>query len=440
MNTEEELISRYLDQKISTEEVTKLEKSLYSKPELRRKFYEQINAISALEDEFSTKLADEKIVTLLPRESNTKYFALAASFVVGMGLLAYSFLQPEPVATLLSNENAAWESSLPTSVGSRLAPGIMNLKSGVATIRFSSGAEVTLEAPAQIELNHEMEGKLNRGNAIIHVPESAHGFVLVTPSGYAIDHGTSFGVSINEDKAITDFTVLDGEISVHSQNGDSIFLNQNESVTLNPIGMSEKSITQNEEPLAVIRGGEKVVRLQSNSKSQSIIRNNHYKYLSRDFLMVKLDQGNKQYERRALLNFTNTELKWAKAKKVKLRLNLVPSGLGNRVYLPKTSRFKVYALAGQSEMEWGSHLAWQDVPSLKSFHFIGDFNIPRSQERGPIVIENIELLQFLQKNNANEYTFLILLETPEVQGGGMVHAFASDFHPEASGPSIEVYF
>mgnify|MGYP000079344710 CR=1 FL=1 len=194
-----------------------------------------------------------------------------------------SFLQkPKPIATLVSNENAAWESSLPTRPGSELIPGQMSLKSGVATIRFSSGAEVTLEAPAQIELNSEMEGKLNQGNAIIHVPKSAQGFVLITPSGYAVDHGTSFGVSIRPNQTITDFKVLEGEISVHSQNGDSLFLNENESVTLRPAGISEKSLINTEEVLSTTNEKGKVVRIRSNGKSRSIIRSDQTEYLNPD--------------------------------------------------------------------------------------------------------------------------------------------------------------
>ena len=86
MNTEEELISRYLDQQLNEEEVSKLEESLRRNPDLRRKFYGQGNVINALEEKFSVKLPDEKIITLESNKSNHTLTALVACLLVGFGL------------------------------------------------------------------------------------------------------------------------------------------------------------------------------------------------------------------------------------------------------------------------------------------------------------------------------------------------------------------
>ena len=441
MNTEEELISRYLDQQLNEEEVSKLEESLRRNPDLRRKFYGQVNVINALEEKFSVKLPDEKIITLESNKSNHTLTALAACLLVGVGIFVYSFLQkPKTLAILVSNENAAWESSLPTTTGSPLVRGMMKLKSGVATIRFSSGAEVTLEAPSEIELKTSMQGKLIRGNAIVHVPDSAHGFTLATPSGYAVDHGTAFGVSIMENGKISNFKVLEGEISLHSPKGDSLFLLENESATLNDYGISKKIVLRAEQPIPVLEKENNTLRIQTAGKCQSIIRNDEIAYLDQDFLMVKLDTGSNPYERRALFNFKEDQVDWSKIKKSRLRLNLVPCGLGHRVYLPKTNRFKLYALAGFSGVESWENLKWGEAPTTESATLVGRFEIPRSQERGSITIESNELLEFLKSNNASEYTFILTRETSETRGSGMVHAFASDSHPEASGPTLELSF
>ena len=441
MSTEEEVISRYLDQQLNKEEVSKLEESLRSNPTLRKKFYRQVNVISALEEKFSVKLPDEKIITLESNQSNHTLTALVACFVVGIGFLIYFFLQkPETVAILVSNENAAWESSLPTTTGSPLVRGMMKLKSGVATIRFSSGAEVTLEAPSEIELKTPMEGKLLSGNVVVNVPESAHGFILSTPSGYAVDHGTAFGVSVNKSGTFSNFKVLEGEISLHSPKGESLFLLEHESATLNLSGISGKSIISAEESPLNLNKGEKNLRIQTDGKCQSVIRNNEIEYLDQDFLMVKLDTGSNPYERRAIFNFKQDQVDWSKIKKSRLRLNLVPCGLGHRVYLPKTNRFKLYALAGFTGVESWKNLKWGEAPTTESATLVGRFEIPRSQERGSITIESNELLEFLKSNNASEYTFILTRETTETKGSGMVHAFASDSHPEASGPTLELSF
>ena len=441
MSTEEELISRYLDQQLNKEEVSKLEESLRSNPILRKNFYQQVNVISALEEEFSVKLPDEKTITLNSNKSNHTLTALAACLLVGLGFYIYSYLQkPETLATLVSNENAAWESSLPTTTGSSLAKGIMKLKSGVATIRFSSGAEVTLEAPSEIELETAMKGKLLSGNAIVNVPESAHGFILATPSGYAVDHGTAFGVSVIENGQVSDFKVLEGEISLHSPKGETLFLLQDESASLNLSGISKKSVISAEEPPLNLEKGKKNLRIQTNGKCGSIIRNNEIEYLDQDYLMVKLDTGSNPYERRAIFNFKQDQVDWGKIKSAKLRLNLVSCGLGHRVYLPKNNRFKVYALAGFTGVESWEDLKWEEAPTIGSATLVGKFEIPRSQERASIVIESKELIDFLKINNTSEYTFILTRETTETKGSGMVHAFASDSHPEASGPTLELSF
>ena len=53
----------------------------------------------------------------------------------------------------------------------------MNLKAGVATITFDSGAEITMEAPCKIEIQDPMRAKLYQGNVIVKAPESAKGFI-----------------------------------------------------------------------------------------------------------------------------------------------------------------------------------------------------------------------------------------------------------------------
>ena len=85
---------------------------------------------------------------------------------------------------------------------------------------FKSGADLTLEAPAKIELISAMEVKLISGNISMYVRESAQGFRVNTPNGYAIDHGTRFSVRISDDQKSADFKVLEGEISLHSPRGD----------------------------------------------------------------------------------------------------------------------------------------------------------------------------------------------------------------------------
>ena len=119
-----------------------------------------------------------------------------------------------PVSPLIkSSEYAGWESSQSTLEGAELHAGTLNLTTGVATLAFNSGADLTLEAPAKIELISDMEVKVISGAISMYVRESAQGFRVNTPNGYAIDHGTRFSVRISEDKQSAEFKVQEGEIS-----------------------------------------------------------------------------------------------------------------------------------------------------------------------------------------------------------------------------------
>ena len=83
---------------------------------------------------------------------------IAATLVLAWGIQWWwmSSTKPNVVATLASSENAAWESVLPTTPGSKLPPGLLDLRTGIATIQFNSGANVIVEAPARLELVSSM--------------------------------------------------------------------------------------------------------------------------------------------------------------------------------------------------------------------------------------------------------------------------------------------
>lgn len=67
-------------------------------------------------------------------------------------------------------DDASWESSLPTEPGSELTGGYLKLTSGIATVRFLSGAESILEAPANLVLKTPMYAMLTSGAARVEVP------------------------------------------------------------------------------------------------------------------------------------------------------------------------------------------------------------------------------------------------------------------------------
>ena len=75
--------------------------------------------------------------------------ALAAAACIVLGLGAWFWLQNgRNVAVLAQAENCKWAGSeLPTVENAQLGRGRLALVEGIATLRFESGATVTMEAP-----------------------------------------------------------------------------------------------------------------------------------------------------------------------------------------------------------------------------------------------------------------------------------------------------
>jgi hypothetical protein len=342
------------------------------------------------------------------------------------------------VATLISSEQAGWESALPTTPGSQLEPGRMVLKSGVATIRFHSGAEVVLEAPAELNLNSTMRGELVSGAAVIEVPESAIGFIIDTPNGYVVDHGTKFALKVDQARAAESFAVISGEISVHHPGaGAELRLTQDEESTMTATGVAA---AEQAELTSAAAAAPNRQRLHTRGRASTIIRNRKLSHLNPDMLMVKTESKGGDFDRRALFGFDFSGVDLALAKTARIRLNLVPSGAGFAAYLPQQNRFVLYGLTTDAMETWQVGCLWDEAPTPEDCRLLTTFEIPRSKNRGAIWVDSDSILDFLKRDSNESVTLLLVRETGEEHKHGLVHAFASDSHPDASGTVLELSF
>ncbi|MEM7011094.1 MAG: FecR domain-containing protein [Verrucomicrobiota bacterium] len=431
-----ELVSEHLEGDLDESQRAELNELLRENPETRKIWRRSLELHARLHLNYSANALTEAMPGSKTRKSRSwrRYWPIAAAAAVLL-LTAFLLRPSTSVATLVSNENAAWESQLPTTPGSKLTPGVMQLKAGVATIRFRSGAEVVLQAPAGLELKTPMRARLFAGSAAVDVPESANGFVLETPDGYAVDHGTAFAVSVDPDSRESSFEVLDGEISVHSaDSSDSLRLSEQEAAAIAGGAVqkldslpSEGSI---EQPDATIRIG---VR-----EATTVMRAGDPEKLHPDFLMTKLPAQGPEWERRSLLSFDVGEVDWESIQSAGLWLNLVPTGMGHAAYLETINQFSIYGVTDQAAESWDKEVAWEEAPRLDQAQLLGSFEIPRSVQTGIRRFESQQLLDFLKADADGRVTLIVIRDTPEVRGGGLVHAFASDTHPEASGPTLRL--
>ena len=437
------LIHRYLLGEASEEEVRQLDRLLAEDADLRRKLIFEASADAGLREIALERVSDSAPIEERMFRLNFQKMAwpIAAVLVLGVFVMfKQSNKQPEAIATLVSSENAAWESSLPTTPNSDLIPGLLNLKAGMATIEFHSGATVLLEAPASLELQNSMRGKLISGAAVIDVPEQAIGFVIDTPSGFAVDHGTQFAVVVDGAKDQSNFEVIDGEISVHlpSTGEQARLQGQGQAATLSADTLiTFDALQENDLPDASPR----VVRLGTQGRSTTVLRNNRRQRLDAHLLTVKTTQKS-SWDHRSLIGFDVSKVDLDSVESVKLRLNMVPRGFGFVSRLPKINRFGIYGVASTTKSNWEIESLWEDAPGPEDGILLDTFEVPRSQQRGSFQIGNEKVLEFLRAHREVEVTFVIVRETSESSGEspGLAHAFATDLHPEAAGPSLEFTF
>lgn len=435
------LIDRYLIGDLSDEEVAQLDQLLSTDQRLRQQFVIAAATDSGLREVAIERAAEPVQPTPPSMWSMTRVMITILSIAAAVLVMLTAgplFFAVDSVATLTSSENAAWESDLPTTPGSELIPGSLSLKVGVATIRFHSGAEVVLEAPAELELLTDMKARLAVGAAVIEVPDSATGFIMETPDGYAIDYGTQFAVRVNPVEQTSSFEVIEGEIGVHHPtSGDEVRLDgegKSATVTSSALVVADSELDRTPPTTPA-----KTVRLGTEGRSSSVRHMSEGgKWPFPEVLSVKKTNSGKR-DQYSFFSFDLSQIDFDRIESAQLRLNLVPSTRGFAARLPKNNRFAIYGLADPAQQDWKLDAKWDDAPKADEGVLLGTFEIPRSKQRGSVAIGTSELMEFLESNQARVVTMILVRETAQIagKGPGLTHTFASDSHPESVGPILE---
>ena len=159
------------------------------------------------------------------------------------GFVASEKEEDEWVAQISGGANCQWIGT-PLQPGDNLHRGQrLELASGIAEITFDSGAQVTLEGPAALDLDSEWEAALDRGTMKARVPAEAIGFHVANPVVDVIDPDTEFSM-VAEERGITEIFVIKGAIEVQSREsakgtGTSLVLRANQARRFAGGGASE---------------------------------------------------------------------------------------------------------------------------------------------------------------------------------------------------------
>ena len=373
----------------------------------------------------------------------------AAMFIVFLGVSLIQMKSKDKalsIASISKTENCKWlNSSLPTSVGAELTSGKLSLESGLATIKFSSGAEIVLEAPASIELVDAMHCKILDGTVLAKVPESAHGFTIDTPTASTIDHGTEFLVSYDSQSAQSLVEVLEGEVEIRPADiEESKRLYTGDSALVNKLSIEDsKPVEGMPHTSTPISSNSLLISTEFGSGDDSYIVQSKVKGHDSNILMM-IKNSETEHKRKGYLKFDLTE-RPSEFKSASLHLSIQSSGYGFSSLVPDSS-FSVYGLKEDSLDNWSrANLNWQNAPAntddndldKSKLVNLGSFEIKRGAYSGIVTLKSKELTNFI-KTDANKIASLIIIRnTGEFSAHGLVHAFASKRHPTAMAPTLE---
>lgn len=123
-------------------------------------------------------------------------FAAAACLMIGGGW--WGWARSRPVATIESLTSVRWgDGQRSAEIDDGIPRGRLKVAEGYVALRFSRGARLLVEGPAELDLRSPDLVRIESGKAFAHVPESAIGFTIEGPTGRVVDKGTDFAVNVD---------------------------------------------------------------------------------------------------------------------------------------------------------------------------------------------------------------------------------------------------
>lgn len=462
-----ELCDRLLDGDFTVEDRQRLEALVLGSADLRRLYVQLMHQESALRQNAS-RMGDlplQEILRTLPEEPpknviraqfRHRWLRLAAGIAVGVAVWWFMPAAGEgPLATLVETNGARWDdSSLPTTPGSKLKAGRLRLADGVARIVFKSGAEVSLEGPAELELIGPNSCHLYNGALTAHVPEQARGFMVGTNNAKLIDHGTDFGISTDA-AGRAQVQVIQGEVELqHDHSGEKLRLLTRESAAITPdrlrtgeqadaepdrYAFARTAAAQRPPTLTLTTAG-------GDGDAAYVVSPESPIHHSDTLLLVK-NAPTKNFLRRACLRFDLAPLRDRQVADASLTLNFESTGFGY-ASLTGEHTFAVYGVTDDQQDAWSADsLTWTNIPAfspdagsvdLSRAVKLGSFQLPRGVVSGSYAISGEALAGFLNKDANRQATLIVVRESKEARNTGAVHGFAGNHHPSLAPPTLRL--
>ncbi len=455
------------DTPLSQEETEEMNNLLASHPDLVTLMAESLLIDAELRRD--PRLLDEMKLTPAKREAPRNIIpmvALAAAACVFLGLFLFQTARrpgataPAGVAVLSKSTNCKWASStLPTAEGSHVPAGKLELVEGLATILFDSGAEISLEAPATLEILDKMNARLVSGTLVADVPPSAIGFTIDTKDAKVVDLGTRFGLSTDEDGKYL-VQVLEGLVEVgHKGEKGVVQVTEGKSLDRGLLGKKKKPEVAIGEPsrwqpdsTSAQADGWQVIPTSFGEGKDTFVTSekNASSSGTSPFFRVKFTSIQPNLVRVGYLAFDVSGMDLTSVSDAELVLNIEPSDLGFASLVPD-SEFTVYGLTDESGDGWNEKsMKWEVAPALdptinnkkspdpENAVPLGKFTIERGIQRGSRGIGGSALADFIRNDSNGIVTLMVFRDTDETARAGLVHAFTSKENATNPPPILRV--
>ena len=439
-----------------------------------RKFYVEYLQLHASLRVQGARLGEESLESVLRsvspgrdsgRASPTRPFRgwwlrAAAAFVLGGILTGTVWMLERPVvlAVLEETSSARWENcTVPTQPGAKLAAGRLQLGTGLARLVFETGAELTLEGPAELELIGRDLCRLDSGAAVVHVPREARGFRVRVPHGEVTDLGTEFGIRVDREGSAA-VQVLEGRVAVrHGKNAGAppMELASGEGGWLRADGFERAAVGEGlvggpalseSEAAGVLTFTDAITTRTGRGAASYVWSPGTHKHFSETLLLLKnvTDQG---FVRKAVLRFDLGAVQGKELDAAQLTLNFIRTGFGYAA-LSRDSVFAVYGVTDDQEDGWDpAKVSWETLPAFSPepggvdsgrARRLGTFRIPRGTVEGVYTVGGEALVDFLRRDGNGLATLVLVCETEQASKESVVFGFAGNRHPTLAPPTLRI--
>jgi ferric-dicitrate binding protein FerR (iron transport regulator) len=381
--------------------------------------------------------------------------AAVLALIVWLGLPPRDGRATPYVATLADSKACKWGGgTLPTEPGARLPAGRLRLAEGLARVAFADGAEVTIEAPADLELVSPRRCVLHAGRLVAKVSPEAIGFTVDTPTAVIEDLGTEFGVNVRRGRS-ADVQVFSGKVDVrHRGSGRVEHMRTGESLSFAPGDVAEFDPLAEEATLErssrwADDGATRLIQVSTATGrgKDAYIRAPTPKQEGPDALLLVKNTVPELNCRKAYIGLDLAPASGLRAVEAQLSFAFAPTGMGYASEVPDAT-FAVYGLADEALDGWDEKtIRWDNAPAnrpggaaldLDKVVLVGRFEIVQGVLTGTREVSGPALVEFLNRDTNGLATFILVRETVGSGRHDLVHGFAGKHHPDLPPPTLKL--